>query len=84
MIKKSDWLGLTAAIIGVAVMGEMINEHIDKTEDSKKWRIFKKVGLGALAFAIGGILVDISMAGNLARDMYDGNINFKLIEERKA
>ena len=82
MGKKVDLLYFTAGAIGVGTLLQMVNEHIDKTEDSKRMRIVKKVGLGMCAFAVGVSMAYNAMAGNLAADMYAGNMKLRMIKEK--
>lgn len=80
MNKTLNLVVITAGAFGVGTLAILVTEHIDKTEDSKGMRIFKKVGVYALALVAGGLLADITMSGNLSRDMYNGNMKFKLTE----
>lgn len=78
-MKTKDTIILAAGVFGAVTLLNMAHDHVDENEESKGWRIIKKVGLYAAAFAIGELLVDINDAGRLARDIYDGTIDVDII-----
>ena len=63
-MKTEDTILYAAGVLGTATLLQMVWEHVDETEESKGWRIIKKVGLCAASFAIGGLMVRILDADN--------------------
>lgn len=83
MFKKIDLLYLGAGILAISTGAQLIADHIDRTETSKSVRVLEKVGLGCGCFAAAGLLADIIVSGNLARDFNAGNILLKAVDTTK-
>lgn len=68
MLKKFDWVIVGLGAVAAGTGAQLIFEHIDKTEDDKKSRFFKKVGVYCGCAALGGLMASTLEAGNFAQD----------------
>lgn len=74
MLKKFDWVIIGLGAVAVGTGAQLIFEHIDKTEDDKTSRFFKKVGVYCGCAALGALTASTLEAGNLAESMFKGNL----------